>query len=424
MKLLSRETVMMFLSFRHLFARKKQSALILLGIVIGTAAFVTISGMMLGFQTKLLDQLVNNDAHIRISAREDLLTAESMNSFPHSFHVFWSIPPSGRKDSAKIENPLGWFQILNRDSEVIAYSPQVNINVMITRGKLNLAGKMIGSVPTKQVRITNIEKYMVHGAFSDLANGGNKIIIGKGLLNNLGARISETIIISTGIQPPQPFKIVGVFEVGMRMTDDTTIFAAITDVQKLRGGSSEITDIAVKISDYSEAENKSKTWKLFSLDKVMSWQESSEGILSVFKTQNIVRNSMTIAIIVVAGFGIYNILSILVNQKKRDIAILRSMGYTPKDIVTLFFYQGLLLGLVGGIIGLILGYFICRYIATIEVVPGRFGPSSNHMIVSFNYMIYVKAFLIANTSALISSILPAREAGKLEPIEIIRSGGQ
>lgn len=415
---------MMFLSFRHLFARKKQSALILLGIIIGTAAYVAISGMMLGFQTKLLDQLVNNDAHIRISAREDLLTSYKMNSFPESTYVFWSIPPSGRKDSAKIDDPLGWFERLNRDPEVIAYSPQVNINVMINRGKLNIAGRMIGSEPAKQVRITNIQDYMITGSFYDLSNGGNKIIIGKGLLNNIGGRISETITIATGTQPPQPFKIVGVFEVGMRTIDDTTIFASIKDVQKLRGGSSEITDIAVKIDDFTAADSKSKTWKLFTLDKVMSWQESSEGILSVFKTQDIVRNSMTIAIIVVAGFGIYNILSILVNQKKRDIAILRSMGYTPLDVVTLFFYQGLLLGLIGGVIGLILGHFICRYIATIEVASGRLGPSSNHMIVSFDYVIYVKAFVIANMSALFSSIFPARAAGKMEPIEIIRSGGQ
>lgn len=415
---------MMFLSFRHLFARKKQSLLILMGIIIGTAAYVTISGMMMGFQTKLLDQLVNNDAHIRISAREDLLTPETMDSFPENLHIFWTIPPSGRKDSAKIDDPLGWFRRLDSDPEVVAYSPQVNINVMINRGKLNLAGRMIGSVPAKQVRITNIQDYMVHGSFYDLANGGNKIIIGKGLLSNLGTRISETISISTGSQGSQPFKIVGIFEVGMHNIDDTTIFASITDVQKLRGGSSEITDIAVKLDDFSNAENKANTWKLFSLDKVMSWQESSAGILSVFKTQDIVRNSMTISIIVVAGFGIYNILSILVNQKKRDIAILRSMGYSPRDVVTLFFYQGLILGLVGGTIGIILGYFICLYITTIEVSTGRFGPSANHMIVSFHYLIYVKAFFIANISALFSSILPAREAGKMEPIEIIRSGGQ
>lgn len=134
---------MMFLILRHLMTRKKQSFLILLGIVIGTAAYVTISGMMLGFQTKLLDQLVNNDAHIRISAREELLTPESMNSFSSATHIFWRVPPSGRKDSAKIEYLIGWYERLNQDDEVVAYSPQVNLNVIFTRGKVTQAGRVI-----------------------------------------------------------------------------------------------------------------------------------------------------------------------------------------------------------------------------------------------------------------------------------------
>jgi lipoprotein-releasing system permease protein len=99
---------------------------------------------------------------------------------------------------------------------------------------------------------------------------------------------------------------------------------------------------------------------------------------------------MTIAILVVAGFGIYNILSILVNQKKRDIAILRSMGFTPNDIVKLFFNQGLLLGLVGGIIGLFLGNIICHIMAQIEVVPGRMSGPGNKMIISLqDVLLYV-----------------------------------
>ena len=133
---------------------------------------------------------------------------------------------------------------------------------------------------------------------------------------------------------------------------------------------------------------------------------------------------MTISIILVAGFGIYNILSILVNQKQRDIAILRSMGFSPQDIVRLFFNQGMMLGMLGGVLGLLLGFFICLIMARIEVVPGRMSGPGNYMIISFDLIIYVKAFSIAMVTAILSSIIPARAGGKLEPMEIIRSGGQ
>lgn len=415
---------MMFLSLRHLFTRKKQSLLILLGIVIGTAAYVTISGMMLGFQTKLMDQLVNNDAHIRISAREELLTAETLDSFNESEHVFWTIPPSGRKDSAKIEYPIGWFNKLNSDPDVVAFVPQVNLNVIFNRARVSQSGRLIGADPVKQERISNIEQYMLVGKFKDIGSSGNHLVIGKKLLEKLGARLSETILISSGKGAPQPFKVVGIFETGSRAIDEGTAFSSLTDTQKLRGTPSEITDIAIKIFDPDLAEEKVQSWKSFSNEKVLAWQESSASILSVFKTQDIVRNSMTISIIVVASFGIYNILSILVTQKRRDVAILRSMGFTPSDIIQLFFNQGLLLGLVGGSIGLVLGFIICWLMGQIEIDPGRIGTSSGRMIISYDYLIYVKAFVIALGSAVLSSIFPARSAGKLEPMDIIRSGGQ
>lgn len=362
---------MMFLSLRLILARKKQSFLILLGITIGTAAYVAISGMMLGFQSYLLEQLVNNEAHVRISAREEVLTEKEMGSFPKAQHVFWDIPPSGRKDSTRIESPLGWFNKLDRDPDVAAYSPQVVSQVIFSRAKVTRSGRVIGSQFERQMKVTNIEKYMKEGSFKDLGNSGNRLIIGSELLKQLGSRVSETLLVATGSEIPQPFKIVGVFETGIKTIDETTAFISLVDAQKLRGRPSEITDIAVKFFDPGKAEARASEWKISSLDKVLPWQEASASILSVFKTQDIVRNSMTISIIIVAGFGIYNILSILVNQKKRDIAILRSMGYTPKDIVQLFLNQGVLLGLVGGLIGLVLGNILCHIMAQIEVAPGR-----------------------------------------------------
>lgn len=415
---------MMFLSIRQLLARKKQSILILLGITIGTAAYVAISGMMLGFQNYLLEQLVNNEAHVRISAREDYLTKKKLNAYPNSKHIFWHIPPSGRKDSPRIESPIGWFNKLDQDLEVAAYSPQVVAQVIFSRAKITRAGRVIGSQYERQIKVTNIEKYMKEGSFKDMGNSGNRLIIGSGLLDQLGTRMSETVQVATGEQTPQPFKIVGVFETGIRTIDESTAFISLVDAQKLRGRPSEITDIAVKFYDPQKAQIKSDEWKLFYEDKILAWQEASASILSVFKTQDIVRNSMTISIIIVAGFGIYNILSILVNQKKRDIAILRSMGYTPKDIVQLFLNQGILLGIIGGIIGLFLGNILCHIMANIEVTPGRISGPGNKMIISFSYLIYLKAFSIALFSSIVSSIIPSREAGRMQAIDIIRSGGQ
>ena len=109
-----------------------------------------------------------------------------------------------------------------------------------------------------------------------------------------------------------------------------------------------------------------------------------------------------------------------VTHKRREIAILRSMGYEPRDVLSLFFVQGIILGFLGGLVGAVMGYFACYFMSTIEVSAAR-GLGGNRMLVSFAPIIYVKGFFLAFLSATVASLLPARAAGKLTPIEIIRS---
>ncbi len=413
---------MLFLAWRHLTSKVKQTLLTLMGITLGTAAYVTISGMMMGFQVFTLEQLVNNDAHVKVSAREDYVTREAVEKsvFPNVAHVFWVSPPGGLRESAKVDNPQVWFERFRKDPEVLAYSPQLVTQTLVRKGGASLTGRLIGSEPSKQIQVTNIQKYMVSGRFLDLATAGNKIIVGEGVLNLLGARINDTITLSTALGDPVPFRIVGSFRLGIKQLDESTLFAHLTDVQKVNKTPSQISDIAIRIADVTKALSLAKTWSDFSHDKIQSWDQINEGTLSVFETQDIIRNAMTISILIVAGFGIYNILTMAVNQKRREIAILRSMGYEPKDILNLFLIQGLILGSVGSTAGIGFGYIFCRLMEQIPVSNQRM-LGGGKMLVSFDPMIYLKAFVLGFSAAIVASLLPARAAGKLEPIEIIRS---
>ena len=158
-------------------------------------------------------------------------------------------------------------------------------------------------------------------------------------------------------------------------------------------------------------------WAAFAKDKVQSWDQANANILSVFMIQNFTKNFVSVAILIVAAFGIYNILNILVNQKRKDIGILRSIGYTRSDIVNLFLIHGLVLGIGGGLLGLVSGYLLCNFIETLEI-----GGMADRMLVSYDPSIYWGGFSMALLASAISSFLPAWEAGKLEPIDIVRSG--
>lgn len=413
---------MFFLAFRHLLSRKKQTILTLAGIILGTCAYVAISGMMMGFQEFIVDQLVNNDAQVRISAREENIDQTEMSEafFGDQHFVDWIKPPAGRKDNPYILYPRGWIDRLESDERVTGISPQLVLQSIVTAGKVTRSARLVGIEPSKQLAVTNISKYMTKGKFTDIGTSGNRVVVGEGMLKNLGASVYETILISSGKGAEQPFKIVGSFRLGVKSLDETLLYGSLTDIQKLNQTPSRISEIAVRLRDVQEAGGVAQTWSLLSQEKVQSWDQANEGIMSVFKTQDIVRNAMTVSILVVASFGIYNILSLAVNHKRREIAILRSMGFEPKDIVKLFLIQGIALGTIGGFIGCVLGFIACRIMGTIEVSADR-GLGGSHMMISYNLMIYVRGFFLAFFSSTFAGSIPATSAGRLEPIDIIRS---
>ncbi|MGW8247236.1 MAG: ABC transporter permease [Acidiferrobacterales bacterium] len=411
---------MLFLAVRHLLSRKKQTVLILLGISLGTTMYVVISGMQLGMREFTLDRLLQNIAHIRISARDRVIDATEMTDrfFGPGAAVKWIIPPSGKREEAHIVYPQGWFDRLRDDPDVVAYAPGLTLNVIISRRQSKYPGTLAGIEPEKTMRVTAMEKYMTHGSLRDLIGGGNKLVVGEGVLDRLGVRVGDTIRVSTGIGETRPFKIVGTWKLGVKQVDEVLMMASLRDVQALNRTPGRINEINVKLADINDAQKIADQWELVARDNVESWSETNANFLQIFAIQDIVRYSVTAAILIVAGFGIYNVLSIMVTQKRHEIAILGSMGYPPRKILLLFMEQGLILGIGGALIGLPLGYALCQYVGSIEV---NFTGVGTHLLVSYSPSIYLVGFLLAFISALLASYLPSHAASKMMPIDIIRS---
>lgn len=417
---------MFFLAWKHLISRKRQTMFILLGIFFGSAAFVVITGIFLGFQSYLLDQLVNNDAHVRVTSREDFLEAHSLDKamFPDAVSVQWRVPPSGSKSEVRIENPLGWYTVLSNDTRVVSYSPQMMVDVIFTKGPISHNGRVIGCDADKQTKVTNIKNYMKEGNFEDIDIGGNRIVLGDGLMKKIGALVGDTILVSSGEGPLTPFKIVGRFLTGVRPTDDATGFSSLQDAQTIASLPNQVTDIAIRLSDFQISRRLADDWSVLMPDKVQSWDEINANILNVFTIQNAIRYLVISVILIVAGFGIYNVLSVIVQQKQREIAILRAIGFEPMDVQMLFLYQGLILGVVGAIAGVLIGYFISLGLERIPFSGGPMGGGAGHLVVSFDRLIYIRSFFFGLLCALLASYLPARAAGRMTPIEIIRSGAE
>jgi len=412
---------MLFLAIRHLLSRKRQTTLIFLGISMGTMMFAVISGMQLGMREFIVDRLLSNTAHIKISARDQTVDKKEMTQrfYPDGEVINWLTPPSGKRDEAHILYPQGWFDRLRDDPAVYGYSPSLSMSVIISKGDTRYPAALIGVVPKLHEKVLDINRYINIGSLNDLNNGGNRVIVGDKLLENLGAKLGDNILVSAGKGELRPLKIAGVLSLAIEEVDKTLMIASLNDVQQLNKTPGQINEISISLLDISRAQELANSWSIASRDKVQSWEEVNASFLQIFVFQDIVRITVTTAILVVAAFGIFNVLSIIVNQKRREIAILQSIGYPPNMIMQLFLIQGVILGFSGALFGLIIGYWLNLYIATIELNINI--GSGNHLIISSDPYIYITGFLMAFISAIIASLLPAYTASKMTPIDIIRS---
>jgi len=417
---------MIFLAIRYLLERKRQTLLTLLGVFFGTMAFVAVSGFFMGFQGFMVEQLINNSAQVHIEARLAYLSNHDLDAafFGDEFvHSFWSVPPAGVSGYVGIQDPQAWFARLDADPRVKAYSPILTAAALFTNGKVpSVAASLIGCNPTQQSKVTTIADYMLQGKFSDITTGGNRLILGDELMRRLGVGLEQTFMVSVGTSSPVPFKVVGRFMTGSRGAD-MQAFGALADVQKINGTPKQINEIAVRLNDYLQSQEIEKSWSRLGPERIESWADLNANILSVFAIQNTLKFSMIMTVMIVAGFGIYNILNMTVNQKRQDIAILRALGYDAFDVVMLFFSQGLIVGLIGSFFGLICGYLFCRYLQTIPFMNVTPSNPQGRLHISLDSLIYVQALGFSLLMASLASILPARAASKLTPIEIIRQGG-
>ena len=416
---------MIFLAIRYLLERKRQTILTLLGVFFGTLAFVGVSGFFQGFQGFLVQQLVNNAAQVHIEMRQDYLTDHALDYsfFGSDFqHIFWAPPPAGVKGYLDIQNPQSWYKRLDADPRVAAYSPTMTAAALFNVGLNSVAANLIGCNPVQQAKVTTIADYMIAGKFTDIAFGGNRVILGDELMKRLGAGMEQNILVSVGTNSPVPFKVVGRFYSGSRGLD-LQAFAALDDVNRVNRTPNYVNEIGVRLKDYSEADSLAKTWATLGPERVESWGDQNLNIKSVFAIQNALKISMIMTVLIVAGFGIYNILNMTVNQKRQDIAILRALGYDTFDVIMLFFSQGMIVGIFGTALGLGCGYLFCRWLQTLSFMLATPTNPQGHLHIAINLAIYLQATGLALLSAAIASVLPARAAGKLTPIDIIRQGG-
>ncbi len=405
----------------HLLTRLKQTSTAALGVTFGIGAYITLVCFMTGLNKMLDDLILNQTPHIHIYSEIEPSKKQPValyDEFKNAFNVVHSIKP--KLIQKKIHNALPIINYLKRDKNVRGAIPQVKAQIFYIAGSIELGGNLTGINAIEEARLFNFQNYIVKGSAAELNNNINGILIGSGVADKMSLDIGDRVQISTIKGDIFPLKIVGIYQSGLADIDAIQSFANLKTVQRILGEPDNyITDINVKLYDIDLAFPLSqKIEKQFNL-KAIDIKTANAQFETGTSIRNLITYAVSITLLIVAGFGIYNILNMLIYEKMNDIAILKATGFSGKDVQMIFMSQAIIIGLVGGILGLILGFGLSHLIDNLPFETEAM-PTVKTFPVYFNPWFYLIGITFAMVSTFFAGYLPSQKAKKIDPVEIIR----
>jgi lipoprotein-releasing system permease protein len=397
--------------------RRRQTLVSVSGVALGVAFFIAIAALMRGFQTYFVNQIIDVAPHITIKddTRTPPAQAAEIAVADGAVRVHGVKPRDRIRGIRASGDKLAVLEAM----EGVAAAPVLQGQALLRYGSRDVSASITGIDPARHGRISNIEKDMVVGRLDDLRSSANGIIIGEGLAWKLGVQLGDSITAVSPAGVALSMKVVGLFRTGIQTVDQSTGFALLKVNQVLQNRPNVVNQILVRLADVRQAEPLARQIEVRFGDRTESWEEQNQNILTVFVIQNAIMYSVVGAILLVAAFGIYNIISTVVFEKTRDIAILKSLGFTEGDIQRLFLVQGIIAGILGAIVGCVLGALMIEALAQIRF--GTATPAGNNgFILARDWRFYVAASLFAIFAAGIAAVIPARRASRLDPVQVVR----
>lgn len=410
------------ISYRHIVSKKRQSIVAMLGVTFGIAIFIFQGGLMTGFQKTFIEQTINTSANIRIY-NESKSTRPSVLSKTNKYKNYWILlrNQKPKEELPKIKNARAIVKYLENLNQVEGVSPSLAAQVIFKSGITQISGRVLGVNIEKENLLFNVEKYNIQGSIVKLQTIPNGIILGEGLAEQLNVKMNDNITVLSSLGVSIEMKVVGINKSGITELDKTRAYINIRNAQKLLMADNDyFTDINIKLKDINQSQELAENLQKFFGYKALDWREANANIFSIFKIQNLITYLIITTILIVSGFGIFNILMMIIYEKLPDIAILKAIGFKDKDIIKIFLTESLIIGLSGGILGLCLGFILQKIIGSIRMNVKGF-VTLEYLQFNSSVSFYMFAFLFAVIVTAIAGYIPARKAAKTDPIDILRS---
>jgi lipoprotein-releasing system permease protein len=402
------------IAFTHVRNRARQTLVAIAGVATGVGFSIMMAAMMEGSQDDFIKTLVDALPHISITDDLREPTRQPADATFDAAEIHGLTPNVRRRG---IKNPAATIDAL-RGWVPGGLTPSVQSKAIIRFAGRNRSVSIIGIDPRTEVNVSTLAAKMRQGTLASLYRANNAIIVGDRLAEKLGARINSNLTLATTGDINLTATVVGTFHSGFRMTDESTAYVLIKTAQVLEGQTGLVNEIRVRTLDPMGARLIAERIGAETGYKSISWQESQEDLLSTIQMRNVLMYTIVGAILLVASFGTYNIISTITHEKTRDIAIMKSLGFRERTVRMIFLIEAVIIGLIGAIIGWGLGYLMCRGLGSLEFKTPF--SDSNHLAIAYTWTHYAIATGVALGSSVIAGYFPARKASRLHPVDIIR----
>ncbi len=415
----------LFIGLRYLRPKRREGFISLItmfstvGVLLGVMTLNIVMAVMTGFEEDLRDRILGFNPHIILSS-----LGGGISDYQEAVEKVRGVPG------------------------VVAAAPIVYGQGMVS-SRQHVSGVVVRAVePAHASDIVNIAPRLKLGTMDELGReqkvtireGGEErivalsgILIGKELANQLKVAVGDPIsLISPSQSTPGPmgmvpklrrFAVVGVFDSGMYDYDATLMYMGLADAQKFFELGDRVTGIEVRVDDVYAAQATAHALEgVLGLPyQARDWTQINRNIFIALKMEKILYFVVLLLIVLVAAFNIVAMLIMVVMEKRKDIAVLKSLGATSQSIGRIFIYKGIIIGVIGTLLGTLLGYVGCWVLATYEIIEL---PKDVFYVKTLPVKMYLENFLMVATASigicLLATIYPARQAANLAPVEVIR----
>jgi lipoprotein-releasing system permease protein len=408
------------IAYRFLTAKKRAMAMSLSCIILGIGLFIVTQATTSGFEDFFIKTILGTDGAIRIQDQiQDTIRSMAAGGFGSQFEIRQT---EGRKFVEGIQEPRLLTETLEEFPSVTGISIVLTGPVTMHSSFGSDSVRVYGIDFDDHAKVSDIEGQIVRGDAATFRSAPAGALIGSEMANRLQLAVGDSFVLESAGQQRR-YRVSAVFETGVSEIDKSRLYLHIAEARSLLKKPTGASFIQVNIKDTDRAPQEAAHMEDVLHYQARPWQVTSKTWLEVFRALRL-STAITVSVFtLIAGLAMFNTLAMMVIEKTKEIAILRSMGYTRKDISQIFLWQAAIVLVIGAVAGCLLGAGITFGISHYPLrITGIF--KTDTFIVAWSAWHYVAAVATAIVMVMIASLVPARRAAQLEPGDVIRGTGQ